>query len=78
MKLTSVEYNSSNDKWYTQDYLPSNSRYILVYSPEFGTSIGFYSELNGGAFNDALRPGEKVGITNWRELPRYVSSQSNL
>lgn len=35
MKLQNVKFIDS-DKWYSIEYLPSNSRYILVYSPEFG------------------------------------------
>lgn len=69
MKLTSVKYNPSDEEWKDTSYLPSNSRRILVYSPEFGTSIGYYYN---SMFNDELRIDEKVGIIYWRELPRYV------
>lgn len=76
MKLMSVEYNSTDLEWKTIEYLPSNSRYILVYSPEFGTSIGKYIRYNesGGRFDDYLRLGELINITHWRELPRYVGN----
>lgn len=79
MKLTSVEYDPTNTKWYTLEYLPNNSRYILIYSPEFGTSIGNYDKFeNGGIYQDILRIGEDIKITHWREMPRYVPCQSDL
>lgn len=77
MKLTSLNYNSSNENWLNLDFLPSNSRYILVYSPEFGTSIGKYNK-NTELFEDVLRNGEKVNIIYWREMPRYVEHNNSL
>ena len=70
MKLTSVEYSEDSNDWKTTDYIPTNSRYIIVYSPEFGTSIGYYAKK----FVDKLREDETINILYWRELPRYVPS----
>lgn len=71
MKLASVRYSQDSDRWYSTEYIPSNSRNILVYSPEFGTSIGCYSDES---FKDLFRIREEVNIIYWREMPRYVPS----
>lgn len=77
MKLTVVEYSPDSDRWYTTEYIPSNSRDILIYSPEFGTSIGHYSFYeDGGLFSDLLRVRENINVLYWREMPRYVPNQS--
>lgn len=77
MKLVSVQYHSDDNEWKSLEYLPCNSRYILVHSPEFGTSIGYYDK-EISRFIDLLRLEELVGITHWRELPRYVAHNSDI
>lgn len=80
MKLRTVEYDPNDNDWKNTDYLPSNSRYILVHSPEFGTSIGFFkrSGTSEGEFKDSIRITEKVNIIYWRELPRYYEHTNSL
>ena len=80
MKLKNVDYNKDNENWMDVENIPSNSRYILVYSPEFGTSIGYYRRFaeTGGQWIDALRLNEKVNIQQWRELPKYENSKINI
>jgi hypothetical protein len=74
MKLQSLKYNPDDVDWKTTEYFPNNSRYILVYSPEFGTSIGYkYNDIYEVHWVDALRPDEDVNITHWKELPRYAN-----
>lgn len=79
MKLMSVKYDPNYTEWRTIEYIPSNSRKILVYSPEFGTSIGkFIFTNNGYTFEDSLRSEEKINITHWKELPRYNGYTNSL
>lgn len=71
MKLQSVKFDKNSDKWYSSEYLPDNLRDVLIYTPETGTSVGYYNQkwysykyLN-------------LNITYWREMPRYELSDKN-
>ena len=70
MKLQSVKYNEGNDKWYSPESVPDNSREILLYVLEFGTTSGYFSKDKWYS----LRYNCEVDPKGWREMPRYESN----
>lgn len=68
----SVKYQPNNNEWYDETYLPDNRRDVLIYYPESGTSIGFYSHNKWYDY----KFDEYVNIKYWREIPRYESNNN--
>lgn len=76
MKLQSVKFEENNNKWYSIEYLPNNSREILIYSPELGTSNGYYNK-NVELFW-IYKWQQYIKPQYWREIPRYVECYNSL
>ena len=72
MKLQSVKYNEGNNNWYSIEYIPDNTREILLYVLEFGTTSGYYNKDKWYSF----RYNCEVIPSEWREIPRHESNSS--
>lgn len=74
MKLQTIKYVENNNKWYSLEFIPDNPREILLYTKDFGTTVGYYLideekwySFRWSCFVDPLY---------WREIPRYDCKNS--
>lgn len=60
-------FEENGESWFSSEYIPDNKRDIIIYSKEFGTTMGYYD--NNSFYHKIWK--QPVRIIAWREMPHY-------